>query len=94
MLDETKIIESCIYEILKKDSELVFPNYLIEQEKSTRFIIHRELQSNELVYYTNSEVFEYKGKLYLKEINSGYSEEEAKKVIEGYWGEVKKLDCM
>ncbi|KYD11460.1 hypothetical protein B4102_2188 [Heyndrickxia sporothermodurans] len=91
MPDEAKIIKSCIYEIFKKDSGLVFPNYLIEKEKPTRFIIHRELQNNELVYYTNSEVFEYKGKLYLKEINSGYSEEEAKNVIEGYWGE---FSCM
>lgn len=60
-------------------------NYLIEKEYDDRFLIHRELEDNEINGYSEDEICVYKGKRYLAAIVVCSSEDKAVSVIKSYW---------
>ncbi|WP_437834538.1 hypothetical protein ACQRXC_29120 (plasmid) [Niallia taxi] len=74
--------------------EINVPDYLIQKASDNSFLIHRELEANELHYYENEKdrLLDYKGQKFLVSINSFASLEEAEKAILEYWSVIKMMD--
>ncbi|UYX55927.1 hypothetical protein M3Y14_32370 (plasmid) [Bacillus thuringiensis] len=66
-------------------------NYLIEKEYDERYLIHRELEDNEINRYSKDEICLYNGKNYLGAIVVCSSEDEAVAVIKSYWRAIDNL---
>lgn len=74
--------------------EINVPDYLIQKTTKNSFLIHRELEPNELHYYENEKerILDYKGQNFLLSINSFDSLVEAEKAILEYWSVIKMMD--
>lgn len=67
-------------------------NYLIEKINNQKFLIHRELQSEEQRFYSSDEIMQYHDTLYLYGIACLDSKEQALLKCRDYWKFVKALN--
>lgn len=65
-------------------------NYLIEKVKKDRYILHREIEEEEMNNYNRKQIIKYKGKTFEKRIGEYPTEWKAYDAIHLYWDDVNK----
>ncbi|OAH58682.1 hypothetical protein AWH48_16935 [Domibacillus aminovorans] len=68
-------------------------HYLIERISDSNYVIHRQLENGEYLYYRkrSSELFDHNGKLFLSSIENAKTLEQAQELVLSYWQTIKSF---